>query len=248
MNYNSFVFFFSLLLSINFLFGQSNASLKKDYLWFDKQIGIENTGLFNGLRYEEKYRMTNGTHKFYKSTEFIEGDIVYDLQHYYNIKMKYDLLEDQVIVSLTTNTGDNILKLLNNKLNEFHINSVEFKKLPDSAIANSNEEINGIYETLFNSTNLILYKKNKKIAKKNISKKHVYYTFKREDLYFCFYNNNYYEIQKKKDWFQIFPDQKKGIQSFYNKNKILYQSNFDSFMIQLCSKLSDSFAYKTSLN
>ena len=92
--------------------------------------------------------MENGNHKFYKIFEFVIGDIIYDGQPYYNIKMKYDLLEDQIIVNLFTNTGDNIFKLLSSKLNSFTINNSEFIKLSNT-IVNSNEEIKGIFQILF---------------------------------------------------------------------------------------------------
>ncbi len=243
MKFRYFVLFLLLNFSINFTFSQSKTSLKNDYLWFDKQIGIENTGLFNGLRYEEKYRMENNNHKFYKTSEFMDGDIIYDDQPYYNIKMKYDLFEDQIIVNLITNSGDNILKLLNSKLGDFNLNGSEFIKLSNKITINSNEELNGIYEILSKNSNLILYKKNKKKARKIINKEYLYYTFKSDNQYYCFTNENYYLIHSKKDWIKIFPKQKKEIQSFYSKNKIMYQTNYDSFAKQLSSKLSNSNTY-----
>jgi hypothetical protein len=247
MNFKFSVQFLLFFILINPIFSQNRSTLKKDYLWFDEQIGIENTGLFNGLRYEEKYRMENGNHKFYKIFEFVIGDIKYDGQPYYNIKMKYDLLEDQIIVNLFTNTGDNIFKLLSSKLNSFTINDSEFIKLSNT-IVNSNEEIKGIFQILFKDPGLILYKKNKKKAKKIIAKDYLYYKFKNDDQYYCYVDEKFYLINSKKDWIKIFPKQKKVIQSFYNSNKILYQSNIDSFSVQLCQKLSNSIAYNTSLN
>ena len=240
----SFLFF----LTINIATGQNKTSLKKNYLWFDNQVGIENTGLFNGLRYEEKYRMTNNNHKFYRSLDYLVGDIIYDSQPYYNIKMKYDIFEDQVIVNLITDTGNNILKLLNSKLEGFSIRENEFTKIPYNTIQNSSDKISGVFEILFKEPTLILYKKNKKKAKKNINKKYLYFTFKNENQYYCYNINNYYLIKSKKDWIKIFPNQKKVIQSFYNKNKILQQSNYDLFLKQLCEKLNNSIVYNTSLN
>lgn len=242
-----FLFFLLIFLSVNISNSQSISSLKKDYLWFDKQIGIENTTLFNGLRYEEKFRVIDGNHKFYLSSEFLTGDIVYDGQPFYDIKMKYDLFEDQLIINLITNSGNNnIIKLLNTKLDGFTLKGKEFIKLHHSKIGNSNEELNGIFEILSKNPKLILYKKNKKIAKKNINKEFLYYTFKNDNQYYCFTNENYYLIDSKKDWIRIFPEQKKEIQSFYNKNKMLLQSDYDTFLIQLSLKLSSTISLNTS--
>ncbi len=240
----SFLFSFSISISNS----QNTTSMKNNYLWFDKQVGIENTELFNGLRYDEEFRMENDNHKFYKTLEFLNGDIIYDRQPYYDIQMKYDLYEDQIIVNLITKSGNNILKLLNSKINRFTINGSEFIKLSNSSIINSNEMISGIFETLFNSTDFTLYKKNKKKAKKIITKKYLYYTFKEDNQYYGYQYKNYYLIKSKKDWIKIFPNQKKEIQTFYNKNKLLIQSDYDLFLKQLSLKLSNSIAYNTSLN
>lgn len=248
MYFKYFIIPFLYFISINITTGQNKTSLKKNYLWFDNQVGIENTGLFNGLRYEEKYRMTNSNHKFYRSRDYLVGDIIYDNQTYYNIKMKYDIFENHVIVNLVTNTGNNILKLLNSKLEGFSISENEFTKISNSTIQNSNNKMNGFFEVLFKEPTLILYKKYKKKAKKNINKKYLYFTFKNENKYYCYNINNYYLIKSKKDWINIFPNQKKLVLSFYNENKILQKSNYDSFLKQLCKKLNNSIVYNTSLN
>ncbi len=248
MHIKYFILSFLFSFSISITNSQNTISLKDNYLWFDKQVGIENTGLFNGLRYDEEFRMENDNHKFYKTLEFLNGDIIYDRQPYYDIQMKYDLYEDQIIVNLITKSGNNILKLLNSKINSFAINGSEFIKLSNSSIINSNEIISGVYETLFNSPNFTLYKKNKKKAKKIITKKYLYYTLKDHSQYYYYQNKNYYLIKSKKDWIKIFPNKKKEIQTFYNKNKLLIQSNNDLFLKQLSLKLSNSIAYNTSLN
>jgi len=67
---------------------QQNVSQENYYNWFDNQVGIENTDLYNGIRYKELYRVKNGKHKFFQSSNFIKGKIVYKNQTYYNIELK----------------------------------------------------------------------------------------------------------------------------------------------------------------
>lgn len=238
-------FLFSCSFSVT---GQINNNDKDNYKWFDNYIGIENTGLFNGLRYKEVFRTLEGNHKFYLTSNFLNADITYDGQSYFDIKMKYDLYDDQIIVNLSTITGDNILQLIIDKIEKFSINNKHFVKLNDHKIINSSDLITGIYETLYDRSSFILYKKNKKNAKKHLTKNYVYYTFKNNNLYYCHINENYYPIKSKSDWIKIFPKQKKEIQSFYRNHKILLRSNFDSFLIQLSDRLNNINSINTSSN
>ncbi len=221
---------------------------KNNYKWFDDNVGIENTGLFNGLRYKEEYRTLDGSHKFYLSPNYINGNIVYDGQAYYDIKMKYDLFEDEIIVNLTANSGNSILQLLIDKIDTFSINENNFIKLYDNSIINSSEIITGIYQIIYQNSNLVCYKKNKKIAKKNLTKKNIHYSFKSEDSYYLYLNNDFFLVSSKRDFTKIFPDYKKEINSFYTNNKFLLDSNPDAFMTKLSSKLSNLITNNPSKN
>lgn len=228
--------------------GQINDYEKDHYKWFDNYIGIENTGLFNGLRYKEAYRTYGEKHKFYLTSNFLNGAITYDGQTYFDIQMKYDLYEDQIIVNLISHSGNNILQLLDDKVEAFTINDHIFVKISDNQSMNSSEPLTGIFEVLYQSTDLFLYKKHKKNAKKHLTKAHVSYSFKSANQYYCYFNENYYQIKSKSDWIKVFPDRKKEIQSFYSKNKLLLHSNYDAFSVQLSAKMSHSNAINTSIN
>lgn len=233
------IFIAIFLITIKPAYSQTIDNEKNNYKWFDDNVGIENTGLFNGLRYKEEYRTLDGSHKFYLSPNYINGNIVYDGQAYYDIKMKYDLFEDEIIVNLTANSGNSILQLLIDEIESFSINENSFVKLHNSSIINSSEIISGIYQVIYQSPNLVCYKKNKKTAKKNLTKKNIYYSFKSESYYYFYLNNDFSLISSKRDLTKIFPNYKKEINSFYTNNKFLLNSNHDAFMTKLSSKLSN---------
>ncbi len=243
-----FILILLFLFITNSFYSQTQSSQKDYYKWFDNYIGIENTGLFNGLRYKEEFRTLEGNHKFYLTPNFINADIVYDGQSYFDIKIKYDLYEDQIIVNLTTNSGSSILQLLSDKVESFTIKDNYFVKLLDNQAINSNDIVTGIFEIAYKSSNLILYKKNKKIAKKHLTKKYIYYTFNIKNQYFYYFNNDFYLINSKSSVIKIFPKYKKEINSFYNKNKNLLNSDFDAFIIQLSVKISNLISSYTSAN
>ncbi|MCK5677423.1 MAG: hypothetical protein KAH72_02980 [Flavobacteriaceae bacterium] len=243
-----FILILLFLFITNSFYSQTQSSQKDYYKWFDNYIGIENTSIFNGLRYKEEFRTLEGNHKFYLTPNFIKADIVYDDQSYFDIKMKYDLYEDHIIVNLATNSGSSILQLLSDKIESFTIKGHNFIKLLDNHTTNSNDIITGIFEIVYKNSNLILYKKNKKIAKKHLTKKYIYYSFSKKNQYYFYFNNDFYIINSKSSVVKIFPNYKKEINTFYNKNKNLLNSDFDAFIMQLSVKISNLISSNTSAN
>lgn len=51
---------------------------KLAYNWFDQVVGIENTGLFNGIEYIEQHVTINDRQKFLGSIYFTAGNLVYN--------------------------------------------------------------------------------------------------------------------------------------------------------------------------
>lgn len=237
-----------LFLSSIFSYSQDVSNQGEYYKWFDSQISIENTSLNNGIRYKEKFRTKNGNHKFYLSAKFIKGDIVYDGQPFYDIEMKYDLFEDQIIINLPTQAGYSLFQLIKDHIESFNIEGTTFIKLADNEVNNSTNTITGFYEISLQSPNLILYNKHLKIRIKFLDNKVVFSEFKNKNEYYIYYQNSYFLIKRKSDLTKIFPLQKKIITSYYNSNKFLQKSNYDLFMIQLSEKISSSVNKTSNIN
>ena len=81
----------------------------KIYTQFDNLLGLESTSIFNGKRYFEKYRFFENNHPYYFTSNFENGDVTIENQKYYNVKIKYNLIEDNLILSL--NQENNFLAL-----------------------------------------------------------------------------------------------------------------------------------------
>ncbi len=243
-----FIVAFSFFFVSYFSQSQTQNTQKNYYKWFDKQVGVENTGLNNGVRYKELYRIKNGKHKFYLSPNFIRSDIFYRGQPYYDIEMKYDLFEDQIIINLPTQQGFSTFQLIKDLIDNFSINNKKFIQLTNNEVSNSSNKISGFYEISFNSSNFILYKKYLKNRIKYLEYKVIYSEFINKYEYYIYYNNKYYLIEKKGDFRKIFPIQMKVISSFYYSNKILLKSNYDLFMIQLSNKINNSINDSSNIN
>jgi len=221
------------------LINSQDYSNERDYYnWFDTIIGSENIGIYEGVAYKKNYRTINEYHEYYISTKFLTGDIVYDRQVYYDIDMKYNIYDDELIVKLPVQSGHSIIKLISEKVEWFSLNNHEFIRLSKKNNAHFFEKISGFFEISFQNTLLTLYKKNKKTRKKQLDIKLTYSEFKDKNEYFLYYNKEYYKIRSKKDLVQLFPNQKKSINTFYSINKVSLNSNSDIFMNKLIKHLS----------
>ena len=222
------------------------ADQRNYYNWFDEQVGIENTGLFNGIRYKELYRIKNGKHKFYKIPEYQTANLWYDGQPYYDIPLKYDLFEDQLIVSLETDSGSSIIQLLKEKVKGFQLDNKQFVHLKGIQVFKSKEKIDGFYEVLEEGNSLILYKKHRKLRKKVLENKAVLNEFRNDDLYYILHENLFYPIKNKNDLIKIFPQRKKQINAFFSGNTYLMDTDYDLFMTQIADRIDAALTTKSS--
>lgn len=245
---NSIISRLAFLFAVVYAFNlQAQQEDQRDYYnWFDEQVGIENTGLFNGIRYKEGYRVKNGKHKFYKNPEYQTANLWYDGQPYYDIPLKYDLFEDQLIISLQTGTGSSIIQLLKEKVTGFQLDEKQFVHLRGIEVFKSNDQVDGFYQVLEEGNSLILYKKHRKLSKKVLEKKAVLYEFRNDDLYYILYENLFYPIKKKTDLLKIFPERKKQINAFFSGNKYLMDTDYDLFMTQIADRIDAALTSKPS--
>ena len=211
---------------------QTSTDNKAFYKWFDATVGLDNTGLLNGTAYTKKYRSENGNHEFYSSSSFQAVDLVYDGQHYFDIAMKYDIHDDEIIVKIPTQTSAYTIQLIKDKVYGFSINDSNFISIRN--LANNN----GFYEVIFKNSNLAFFKKNIKTSNKYISGRSTFYSFKNKDEYLLRLKNQYHKITKsKKSLIRLFPENKREINSFYKSENKLLTLNYDLFMKNLMKEL-----------
>ncbi len=221
--------------------GQAQDSSEREYYnWFDSQVGVENTGLFNGTRYRELYRIRDGKHKFFQSPEFLTGNLLYDGQPYYDIPMKYDLFEDELIIELQAASGKSILKLLKDEVEGFEIDGHKFRHLRDTKVYRSADDIDGFYEVLSETSSILLLKKHLKLRKKVLEDKMVLNEFREDDSYYIHYEGLYHPVRNKNDLIKAFPESKKEINDFYSGSKFLLKTDPDLFMKRILERIDSS--------
>lgn len=237
INYKYIVFFF-FYLQIVIIHSQTHSENKDYYNWFDSIIGLKNSGIYNGIIYNEKFRTIDDNHKFYKTSKFINGNIIYKGQPYYNIEMKYDIYEDKLIVKLPSHSAYIIIQLINDKIDEFFIKNHQFIKISNKYEEFFNESLSGFYEILNQSKQLNLLKKHRKSRKKRLGQNFVYSQFKDQSEYFISFNGKFYKINSKNEIKKLFPEFEKDINRFYNSNKRLLKSDQDTFMNYLIKHIN----------
>lgn len=231
------LFFFCLLISLS-TSSQSELGNKELYKWFDASVGQENIGLIDGVEYRELYHSKDGDHKFYASSSYQIGNVTYNGQQYFDVEMKYDLHDDEIIIKTPTRTITHTIQLIKEKIDSFSINGAEF-----IALNNLTDHINGFYEVLFRSEDLSFYKKNIKSSNKYYSGRSIYYRFKNKDEYLLYFNDEYHKITKsKKSLIKLLPEHKKDINLFYKSESELLKINYGLFMKKLLIELNTTIS------
>jgi len=234
----SFHFLALLLILFSFprsTFGQKQ-SMEAHNTYFDKAIGIQNTGLYQGIVYTEKYRTINEKTQFFKTRQFSSGSVNYEGQDYYDLDLKYDVYEDQVLLRLVTSVGGGTLQLFPDRLNSFVIDGHRFIKI----LPKDTPDINlyGFYEVSMSGAYFTLFTKFTKKSFERKDRKSLYYEFvPGKSEYVLLYDGIYYVIGSKKDVTTLFPNQKKQIGKFYNLARRLRNSDLDSFQIALMKRI-----------
>jgi len=236
------VLFLCLMSTPIFLFGQENEE-KQTYVWFDSMIDKTNSGVFNGLEYIERYRMLNEKHKFFISPNFTNGSVVYSNEPYYDLDLKYDVFEDQLILRHSDNPNFPTILLDKDKVSSFNIEGHEFQNLRFELKKENFES--GFFEVLSNSGPIVLFKKNyKRILKK--TNDHIrYYEFKSKNSYFFKHKELYYDLKSFSSFTNIFPEYKAQLKEIESELKELKKENTDAYYKSIIDELSSLISKKT---
>ncbi len=217
-----------LLLTTSVLYSQDKNIDNLFYSSFDNIIGQRNTKLSYGFVFKEKYRKRfKDNHNFFLNDQFKKGNIHYRGELFYNIGLKYDLVEDLLILKISNN--EQLISVIPEKKNVlyFLLDNLKFvhtKKL-------------GFLEEVIETKNFSIFKKHKKNVKENKDEKFIYHTFKQITQHFILYKKNYYSIESKRDFIRIFPNQKKAINKFFKSNKFLLKNDYKNFIVKLINQL-----------
>lgn len=211
------------LFLLNIVNGQGETSETDYHNWFDSITRIENSEPHQGVVYVERHRTKGKKTKFFPKPDFVLGSLIFDGQPYFDLSLKYDVYDDELLMRVDRRLGGRVLQLYKTKVDGFTIGGHDFIKIDDSKIKS------GFYEVSLEKSFFSFFKKHRKNPIEQLGKKLIFYDFedgKKEC--FLFYQKKYHSIKKVSDLTDLFPEYEEQLKSF-NKNQ---NSNSD-FDVQL---------------
>ncbi|WP_298120592.1 hypothetical protein [Flavobacterium sp.] len=197
---------------------------------FDKKVEEETLAIFNGRHNNHNYLTLSDTIHPFLDKNFVSGSISYDNQNYDNILIKYDIVNDNVLVKPKKQSDFYSLVLDSNKIDGFIINK---KKYTNSAnqIDLQTKQLKGFYEEIIYSNKITLLIKHQKTKIEIIDGNKIYSDFNNQKLFYLKISDKIYNANSKKELISIFPNYKKQINTYYNQNKI--QEKFDNYLFKV---------------
>ena len=223
--------FVIVLFLATFCYAQSTYTInnnKQQYKWFDSIVGQKNSELSLGPKYTNTIRTTKTNHQYFLSKKFLIGNITYNGQEYFDIKMKYDVHFDQIIVQLSNEFEKYSVLLEKSKIQSFSINNKNFINI--SSKKNTYQFVEELKKG-----KITLYKKLFKQRYRKTNKRYRYSNLRDENYYIILYQNAFLEIKSKSNLTKQFPNIKKEINQLYKK--LNSSKNKDVFMVDLISKI-----------
>ena len=208
-----------------FLVSGQDQSLHED---FDKIVSVNNTKLSYGVIYKEKYRKKDkDNHNFLIDENFKKGSVLYRNQKFNNIDLKYELVDDFIVVKI--NNQEQQISIIPEKtlVERFVIENRSFIYSEDY----------GFLEELLVRDQFAVFKKHQKSVRENRDADYRYHTFRKKENTILRYKNSFYQIDTKRDFYKIFPTQKKYIATFYKSNTYLLNNDYKTFVAKLITSL-----------
>ncbi|MCL9807974.1 hypothetical protein [Flavobacterium luminosum] len=230
MNYKTtvltviYLFFFNLT---------SYSQIKKDtlYNWFDTQTGLVSLPLYNGSIHLNYDKTSENHHRYWILNEFQTGTVNYDNQVFNNLSIKYDILEDELILMPQNQDYKIAINTKKDLILYFILNQTKFVNLDHHK--NKNSFLKGFYAEHFTSPKLSLYIKHYKKKRDLIKNDRILREYDYYQNFILEFKDNFFIIHSKKDVIRIFPDIKEKINAFYTSNTNLEKNNKIRFMEQL---------------
>ena len=235
MNLN-FPIFLLFLFSFNVvLVAQENE--KEVYLLFDDIVGLENTVLSNGIENIDLQKTLSNNNKYFLSqSKFESGSVVYDNQYFPNVSLKYNVIDDELIISIPNGKSNSTFELVTEKVSSFTLSNHKFEYIKEKS---DGVLQTGFYEVLYEKNTFNVLKKYIKSSDKKMDRSYLYFNYEFDEPdYFFSYNGSYYKLDSWRDLSDLFPDLKKEIRIYFKKYNLLQKTDRDTFTIQLFQEIS----------
>ena len=217
------------------LFAQKNDN-ESLYNWFDKTIGKENLSINNGTIHTNYDRTLNGQHRYFNSNQFTIGNLNYDNQNYFDVNLKYDIYNDELILKPNGESGYINVNLTKDRVKTFKIHNTQFVNLNSQL---PQDFLKGYYEENLVGKSFVFYIKHYK-DKTEILKEHgAYYEYYDKTEFIAFVGNKFEKINSKNEIVKLFPSYKNEINEFYTMYRNLKKEKESKFMENIMTYINN---------
>ncbi len=208
---------------------------------FDALVGTENSGLYVGPQFKDDQRDAwDGSHIYLESPNYAVGNLIYKDQPYFDVYLKYDLVDDQVSIESPDYLPIFRIKLIAEDISSFTVHDRQFIHLRDQTIHPSA----GFFEKAYMGTNLSLYIKHRKRRKRETVDRVLQYRFINDNYYLLQVGDTSYTILSFRDLKNVFPDEYPDLRNLKRKNKRMAKNQPDAFMIKLATYLDEALNHE----
>ena len=188
--------------------------------------------LYNGPEYADytrKYHTRTG-HQFYLVPDVLPGAANYNDREFANVRLQYDLVRDQVVLSQPGNPLK--LRFIDEKVRSFVIDGHQFVRLvADSSSANTIRT--GYFELLADCPVQVLAKRSKTLYE-HLNKPYVDVSFEESSRLYMQKAGRYYSVRSKGTALRLFADHSKEMQQYLKEHHLRFnKANRENSVVEL---------------
>lgn len=233
-----FVILCAIITSKSILVAQENDEALL-YKWTDNAVGKESFEIYNGLVHQNIFKTTNDSiHRYFQKNQFEKGTVKYNNQVYYDINIKYDVYEDQLVVKQDNEIDFKALNVIKNNVTYFTVNNRKFVNI--DKLENKKEFMKGYYEENLVNSKFNFYIKHHKGIREIQKDGFILYSYTPDNSYVISLDEQFYEVKNKNQIIKLFPNLKKKINDYFQFHNKLRKGNEPLFMENLMKIIATS--------
>lgn len=188
----------------------------------------ENLRLYNGYQYvNSSLRAVNVP--FWGSDSFTIGNIQYDNSYYEQVPMKYDLVNQNVVIVNAKDQSQ--ISLVNEKISSFELTGHHFIMLRPEKI-NASEMEPGFYDCLYSGNTTVWARRTKKYELPQKAEEQNG-NFKETAIYYIQVDNNFYPVSSKRDVLKALKNKSDAVNQFIKSNDLSFKKDLEQTLIKV---------------
>ena len=184
--------------------------------------------LFNGVEYVD-YDLGFSGNPFFLDDYYAENTVEYDDMVYHDIPLKYDVVEEKVLVEYFNHAGNRRALILEyDKVSAFTYEEHQFVKVnADNPVGSLKQ---GFYDILLDDE-ISIYASRKKQINKAVKNGQLNIKFEVLDQFYVILEDNTYRVNNKSSLLQLFEDGKKALKQYIKANRLDLKRDFEASLI-----------------